>query len=226
MKIVHKSTVELLDWMGDDLSVVDAARVSFDKESEWQDSEANILFEKDEKLISYLAKNGHWSPFAHTALKFRISAPIFVARQLVKHQVGLVWNEVSRRYVDDDVVIYIPEQFHKRPDKSIKQGSGQPLELIVNDKVAHAAILTAGTALDAYNTMLDDGVAPEEARMVLPLNMMTSWIWTGSLYAFARVCKERLNAHAQLATRNVAIELDKECEGLYPVSWTALKGTR
>jgi thymidylate synthase (FAD) len=234
MKIVHKSTVELLDWMGDDLSVVDAARVCFDKESEWQDSEANILFERDEKLINYLARNGHWSPFAHTALKFRINAPIFVARQLVKHQVGLSWNEVSRRYVDSEPEFYIPEAWRKRAE-NVKQGSSDETIQIEENKFFintengssfGSPLRMSKIALDHYNGYLKQGVAPEQARMILPQNTMTSWIWTGSLYAFARVCKERLDPHAQKETRDVAIELDKECEGLYPVSWTALKGTR
>lgn len=228
MKIVHELKVELLDWMGDDLSVVNAARVSFNKESKWADQEMldeaddGVLLEKDEKLISYLAKHGHWSPFAHTSVKFRIAAPIFVARQLVKHQVGLVWNEVSRRYVDDEPVIYLPKEWRDRPDKSIKQGSG---EVSKNSEWANRHALDAAEAAHySYTSMIDGGIAPEQARMVLPQNTMTEWIWTGSLLAFHRVCKQRLDPHAQAETREVAVAIDKECEGLYPVSWSALKG--
>lgn len=229
MKIVHEPKVELLDWMGDDLSVVNAARVSFHKESEWEYVEDRhdghgdpFLSEKDEKLINYLARNGHWSPFAHTAVKFRIAAPIFVARQLVKHQVGLVWNEVSRRYVDDEPVFYIPKEWRGRPINS-KQGSDGILDNeqpeIVFDQTMQ---WVSSQALNAYQDMLATGLAPEQARMILPQNMMTEWIWTGSLYAFARVCRERLDPNAQKETREVAEAIDKECEGLYPVSWNAL----
>ena len=230
MKIVHESKVDLLDRIGDYLSVVNAARVSFNKESKWADQEMldeaddGVLLEKDEKLISYLAKHGHWSPFAHTSVKFRIAAPIFVARQLVKHQVGLVWNEVSRRYVDDAPVFYIPKEWRGRP-KNSKQGSDGVIpndlpEIVLDMSVQY----TNQQALNTYNDMLANGVAPEQARMVLPQNIMTEWIWTGSLLAFHRVCKQRLDPHAQQETREVAEAIDKECEGLYPVSWSALKG--
>lgn len=239
MKIVHESKVELLDWMGDDLSVVNAARVSFHKESEWETKEIpsltdrgmdgeefmiqdTVLSEKDEKLIGYLARHGHWSPFAHTAVKFRISAPIFVARQLVKHQVGLVWNEVSRRYVDDEPSFYIPQELRLKA-ANVKQGSSDEIHP-VNESLVRRIIDSADNDLHNYNVLLSEGVAPEQARMVLPQNMMTEWIWTGSLLAFHRVCKQRLDPHAQAETREVAVAIDKKCEGLYPVSWSALKG--
>ena len=172
--------VELIDSMGSDLTVVNAARVSFNKHhTELEDS--------DEKLIAYLAKHGHWTPFGHPHLQFRISAPIFVARQLVKHQVGLVWNEISRRYVDSTPTFYITDKWRSRA-KNKKQGSGD--ELIELDSWDYAKIQDANVAaVDVYSHLLKRGVAPEQARMVLPLSMYTEWYWTGSLYAFARVCK-------------------------------------
>lgn len=239
MKIAQTS-VELIDSMGSDLSVVNAARVSFHKESELEAclvccgetpdcgycpkaTDEWKLAERDQKLLSYLAKHNHWTPFAHAFLSYRIKAPIFVARQLVKHQVGLAWNEVSRRYVDEEPEFYFPAEYHWRPDKSIKQGSGEVMgseqpSMDIN-MFAHS---TTFAALRAYNSFLNAGMAPEEARMFLPLNTMTEWIWSGSLAAFARVCRLRLDPHAQLATQEVA----KQINGLVPKefehSWKAL----
>lgn len=230
MKIA-KQTVELIDVMGDDLAVVNAARVSFEKESGWEydsdyESDPNgnpHLSDKDVKLISYLGKHGHWSPFAHTSLKFRISAPIFVARQLVKHQVGGVWNEVSRRYVDSEPSFYFPDSWHGKPTNA-KQGAGEDLTGMQQDWIS---LLTKGNTencLLTYNSLLTLGVAPEEARMVLPLNTMTEWIWTGSLMFFARVCKQRLDSHAQGATREVAELINKQIPDNFKHSWSALMG--
>lgn len=194
--------------MGDDLRVANAARVSFAKESE----EFN---DKDAKLINYLAKHGHWSPFSHCFLTFRIKAPIFVARQLQKHQVGLAWNEVSRRYVDSEPEFYVPDGWRKRAE-NVKQGSGdEVVEGISNGSVNR-------WCLEVYRNMLEDGVCPEQARMVLPQSMMTEWYWSGSLYAFARVCKQRLDPHAQLETRQVAGQIGSICADKFPTSWDAL----
>lgn len=224
-----------MDWMGSDLSVVNSARVSFAKESDWEDVFVNYnvpsestepmivslkLKEQDQKLIGYLAKHNHWSPFAHTSLQFRISAPIFVARQLVKHQVGGVWNEVSRRYVDDEPEFYFPDVWRGKPVNA-KQGS----EGVVTDNKSalHAAIeIQVNDALQMYNTLINDGVAPEQARMVLPQNTMTEWIWTGSLYFFARVCKLRLDPHAQQETREVAEQIDSLVPQEFEYAWKAL----
>jgi thymidylate synthase ThyX len=346
--------VELLDSMGSDLTVANVARVSFDKKSEELDG-------RDVKLINYLATHDHWSPFAHCFAQFRIKAPIFVARQMVKHQVGLSWNEVSRRYVDSEPEVYIPEFWHGRAD-NVKQGSsedrvkvntygtgicvkcganvprktagprgkwcsdkcrasyrkehdpdfrihtakynakarGLPFELTRGDVtwVTHCPILgieldynstsadidnapsldridsakgyTADntwvisnkanrmkndadreeliqfarkillhfngqsvpnsssiedhvqSCIDKYNELLEIGVAPEEARMVLPLNTMTEWVWSGSLMAFARVCKQRLDPHAQRACREVAEQIDQRLRHLFPESMAAL----
>lgn len=213
--------VTLLDHMGSDLSVVNAARVSFEKESEWDDEG---LSAPDAKLISYLAAHDHWSPFAHTSVQFRIKAPIFVARQLVKHQVGGVWNEESRRYIDSEPEFYFPEVWHGRPVNA-KQGAGVPMVNSSSVGFCGANIniydITV-IALQMYLRQIEDGVAPEEARMCLPLNTMTEWIWTGSVMFWGRVCKQRLDSHAQGATSSVAQQIDKLIEPLFPVSWKAL----
>lgn len=220
MKITNHSTVELVDSMGSDLTVVNAARVSFDKESNWEDCQGYCLNERDKKLIHYLAKHNHWSPFAHTSIQLRINAPIFVARQLVKHQVGGVWNEVSRRYVDDEPVFYFPEKWRKRAE-NVKQGSSE--EASVFDTQKSLAINGVESILNLYMWMLDHGVAPEQARMVLPQNMMTTWYWTGSLMFFNRVYTQRKDNHAQLETQEVAIQIGDICRRLFPVSWNSLR---
>ncbi len=226
MRKVTASTVELIDSMGSDLTVVNAARVSFDKESTWEtpasgtgDVFSERLGDKDTKLINYLAKHNHWSPFAHTSIQLRIDAPIFVARQLVKHSVGMVWNEVSRRYVDDEPVFYFPFAWRGKPTNA-KQGS----DGFITDQLTQQeiAMMTSQYALDAYKTLLGNGAAPEQARMVLPQNMMTSWYWTGSLMFFHRVYAQRINAHAQYETQEVALQIGEICAKLFPVSWKAL----
>lgn len=213
-------SVELIDSMGSDLSVVNAARVSFAKESDLD--EQGILTEPDQRLIKYLATHGHWTPFAHAFLSFRIKAPIFVARQLVKHQVGLAWNEVSRRYVDEEPEFWLPEPegWRGRPVNA-KQGSTG----FMPDPDIHIAIsphLAMRYALDCYNQMIATGYAPEQARMVLPLNTMTEWIWSGSLAAFARVCKLRLDPHAQAETKDIAVLINAKVPHKFQHSWNTL----
>lgn len=217
MKISPMS-VELIDHMGTDLSVVNAARVSMAKESEL-DAEGIITY-KDAKLIGYLSEHNHWTPFGHAFATFRIKAPIFVARQLVKHQVGLCWNEVSRRYVDEEPEFWFPDGWRSRPDGSIKQGSGgiHPNEEGVGD----VAYLTCMETVKTYSYLIDEGVAPEQARMILPLNTHTEWIWSGSLAAWGRVCKLRIDSHAQQETREIAEKISDEMTVLFPVSWSAL----
>ena len=215
--------VSLLDHMGSDLTVVNAARVSFDKESEfeWDHEElCDKLSDADARLVKYLARHDHWSPFAHTSVQFRVKAPIFVARQLVKHQVGGVWNEVSRRYVDSEPEFYIPAEWRGRPEGSVKQGSGEP----VRDQLLVEAVVkkTTADALATYNALLSSGVAPEMARMVLPQNTMTEWYWTGSLMFWARVCRQRLDAHAQAESQQVALLVSQHMRKLFPVSWDVL----
>ena len=219
---VAKQSVELIDYCGDDISVVNAARVSFNKQSEFDydygmDGLTNLrLTEKDAKLINYLAKHKHKSPFNHCFMSFRVKAPIFVARQLVKHEY-LPWNEVSRRYVIDEPEFYFPEYWRKAAD-NVKQGSSDEEVKFITSP---ARVATA-QCLSAYNTMLDAGVCAEQARMVLPQNSMTEWIWSGTLFAFAKMCKLRLDAHTQRETQEIAQMVSKHAEFLYPVSWKAL----
>ena len=200
--------VTLIDKMGSDTTVVNAARVSFNKEVPKRQVGIGA---KDEKLIEYLAEHEHWSPFAHASLQFRIKAPIFVARQLVKHQVGLVWNEVSRRYVDDEPEFYMPFMWRKRPPKSIKQGSSnEEVEFDITDYMK--------TSKSLYKMMLDEDIAPEMARMILPQNMMTEWFWSGTLYAFARVCNLRLKPDTQSETRDVVKHIEQVMKDQFPIS--------
>ena len=205
--------VELIDRMGTDLSVVNAARVSYAKTKEQ-------FVDKDEKLIAFLAKHNHWSPFGHASLQFRIKAPVFVARQLVKHQVGLIWNEVSRRYVDYPPELFKPDTWRGRPINS-KQGSAGTVDL--GATVDHNLETTMQSCLILYNTLIDKGVAPEQARMVLPQSMMTEWYWSGSLYAFARVCNLRCKPDVQKETRDICNQISNECSKYFPISWKYLK---
>ena len=211
--------VELIDHMGSDASVVNAARVSFGKR-------IKEMSEGDTKLIRYLAKHNHWSPFGHASVQFRIKAPIFVARQLVKHQVGLTWNEISRRYVEHEPEFYEVDSWRGRPINK-KQGSSEE-EIMWIDRSTRTDALQSqveNVALNNYNRMLAAGVAPEQARMILPQSMMTEWYWSGTLYAFARICNLRCAQDAQYETRIVANLIDKECEQLFPISWTELRKT-
>ena len=213
MKIVSQK-VEYVDHMGSDLSIVNAARVSFNKVSD-------VFGQGDEKLIQYLARHNHWTPFGHTSISFRIKCPIFVARQLGKHQVGLVWNEVSRRYVDDEPEYYYPDWWRGRPVNA-KQGSSGALDKHLQ-KMMYVELANAVEHCDRlYSLLIKEGVAPEQARMVLPQNMMTEFIWTGSLAAFARVCKLRLDPHTQLETRDVTQKIGTILESLYPTGYKAL----
>jgi len=201
----------LIDVMGTDLSVVNAARVSFAKES-------SELSEKDDKLINYLAKHNHWSPFGHASLQFRIKAPVFVARQLVKHQVGLVWNEVSRRYVDDEPEFYIPKNWRLKAENK-KQGSS-------SETIDYSIEATMQFVTQTYKNLLNSDIAPEMARMVLPQNMMTEWYWSGTLMAFARVCNLRCKPDTQEETRVIARMIDYQCYEKFPISWDALTDNR
>jgi thymidylate synthase (FAD) len=244
MKTTSTYGAELLSVMGDDLTVVNAARVSFDKESRWANEDDWLEFDADlqlkdadARLIAFLARNGHWTPFAHPQLSFRVSAPIFVARQLQKHQVGLAWNEVSRRYVDSEPTIYVPTEWRAKAD-NVKQGSSDVIiettsvviqeyeqnwgwndcRLIPSEAYDRAVEL----AVEVYEAMLKAGICPEQARMVLPQSMMTEWVWTGSLAAFARVVNQRLDSHAQRECRPVAQDIAKALRINFPVSWSSL----
>ena len=211
--------VELIDHMGSDASVVNAARVSFGKR-------IKEMSEGDTKLIKYLAKHNHWSPFGHASLQFRIKAPIFVARQLVKHQVGLTWNEISRRYVDYEPEFYEVDSWRGRPINKKQGSSEEEIEWIDRGTRTDALQSQVETiALKNYNRMLEAGIAPEQARMILPQSMMTEWCWSGTLYAFARVCNLRCAEDAQYETRIVANLINDECEKLFPISWIELRKT-
>lgn len=205
--------------MGSDLSVVNAARVSFAKEK--------VRFDdKDFHLIDYLARHQHWEPFAHPQISFRIKAPIFVARQLQKHRVGFAWNEISRRYVDTEPEFYLPEQWRQRAD-NIKQGSSvNTVDLEGLDFVVNQPEPLFKEALATYNSMLELGVCPEQARMVLPQSMMTEWIWTGSLLGWSRVYNLRSDTHAQKETQTIARYIDSNIKPLFPNSWSALTNVR
>ena len=244
--------VELVDYMGSDLSVVNSARVSFNKKSKAKSSEIKkisfygsgetlveipTLKERDEKLIRYLARHQHWTPFAHTCVTFHIKAPMFVARQLQKHQIGLVWNEVSRRYIKEEPEFYIPKGWRYEAE-NVKQGSSDEciktddLDTKIkkeynneNDLLDDLVLTPSEIAEDSkstYKALLDIGICPEQARMVLPQNTYTEWYWTGSLFAFARVCKLRCAKDTQKETRDVANEILSLCSEIYPVSWKYL----
>ena len=212
--------VKFIDKMGSDLSVVNAARVSFSKTSEWESITPagpieGLLSKQDEKLINYLAKHNHWSPFGHASMQFHIKAPVFVARQLVKHQVGLVWNEVSRRYVDDEPEFYEPTEWRLAAEDK-KQGSS-------DETVEYDISYIYANCNEVYQYMIKAGIAPEMARMVLPQSMMTEWYWSGTLMAFARVCNLRCKPDTQLETQVVANQIDEIGEEYFPVSWKALR---
>jgi thymidylate synthase (FAD) len=272
IKIVETSAT-YLDRMGSDLTVANAARASFDKESGWMGwgfgepykgaiqqkhhhstpgGVAAVLTQADAKLLRFLArgyrtdewdalldslvgvgkgktmeqillqfrdKAQHWAPFAHPHIQLRLEMPVFLARQFVKHQVGGVWSEMSRRYVSDDLEFWFPRTWHTRPE-DIKQGSG---EAVANQAFCSStAIRVTEQAAAAYSTLLAEGVTPEEARIVLPLNLMTTVVWTGSLLFWARVVNQRVDPHAQLAAQELGRKISAQIEPYYPVSWREL----
>ena len=195
-----------VDRIGSDLTVVNAARVSFGKK-------ATTMKESDEKLIKYLAKEGHTSPFGHCFASFHVKAPIFVARQLVKHKF-LRWNEISRRYVDDEPEFYVPDTWRGRAENK-KQGSEGIVQYEPDSNLWWSP-------LEMYDDMLHKGVCPEQARMVLPQSTMTEWYWSGSLDAFADMCLLRLDEHSQYESRLVAKQIDEYMSEWYPISWREL----
>ena len=222
---------EYVDHMGSDLLVVDAARVSFKKSSDWDFVEAEdadglyyekVLNEGDTKLVGYLGKFNHWTPFAHPQITLRIKAPIFIRTQCFKHKVGFTENEVSRRYVDDEPEFFVPEVWRDTAI-NVKQGSGLGEITEVNGRpLFDKYYWYLHDCLSMYTDMLSAGVAPEQARMVLPQSMYTSWYWTGSLAAYARFCKQRSDPHAQKEIQDLAKMVSDIIEPLFPVSWTAL----
>lgn len=217
-----------IDHMGSDLSVVNAARVSFGKKSEWNPNyrDEPPLYPKDEKLIKYLAKHKHISPFGHAFASFHVKAPIFVARQLVKHKF-LRWNEISRRYVDEDVDLYYPpNDVWRGRSEDKKQGSDGEVDLkypAMDGFLLDDLIEENEAQRLLYRNLLKAGVAPEQARMVLPQSTMTEWYWSGSLDAFADMCNLRCKNDTQYETRVVANKISEKLLDLFPVSWEALK---
>jgi len=213
-----------IDHMGSDISVVNAARVSFGKKSGWAsfksgDAHRGVLHDKDRKLIHYLAEHKHLSPFGHCFASFHIKAPLFVARQLVKHKF-LRWNEISRRYVDSEPEFYKPSEWRKRSDDK-KQGSHGAL--IDGSKIWDSLVgQEARDTLLLYTGMIKQGVCPEQARMVLPQSTMTEWYWSGSLDAFADMCKLRCANDTQAETQEVAWGISFKMEELFPASWQEL----
>lgn len=241
MKTTNKCSVRFMDKSGSDLLVVNAARCSFDKESEWvvKEDEENIwheLNDKDKKLINYLAKHKHVLPFRHPQITLRIEAPIFVIRQLDKHQVGFSTSEVSRRYIDSEPVFFAPDEWRERA-RDKKQGSGDKTiehlgrawlwdgeeEFNPDDKVSAAHEYLMLQSMYLYNSMLSANVAPEQARMVLPQNMMTTQVKTGSLLGWFHLYQLRSAPDAQKEIRDLAELIKDEIEYLYPESWKALE---
>ena len=226
--------------VGSDITVVNAARVSFGKKSRYYyGDEAEIsanfdieweyptfMLSEDVKLINYLAKHNHKSPFNHCFITFHVKAPIFVARQLQKHEY-MPWNEISRRYVDSEPEFYQPDVWRGRSEDK-KQGSDGVVDMVdISGRFplspTTVQTLSDGKTLEAYRNLIDAGVAPEQARMVLPQSMMTEWYWSGSLYAFAKMCSLRLKPDAQYETRLVAEQIEDKMAKLFPESWTALR---
>ena len=226
--------------VGSDITVVNAARVSFGKKSRYYyGDEAEIaadfykeweyptfMLSEDVKLINYLAKHNHKSPFNHCFITFHVKAPIFVARQLQKHEY-MPWNEISRRYVDSGPEFYQPDVWRGRSEDK-KQGSDGVVDMVdisgrfpLSPKTVQT--LSDGKTLEAYRNLIDAGVAPEQARMVLPQSMMTEWYWSGSVHAFAKMCGLRLKPDAQYETRIVAEQIEDKMTELFPESWTALR---
>jgi len=237
VEVLDKGHVDYVDHMGSDLTVCNAARVSFNKESEWgldfdaierlkscpyNKDDVRILKEKDEKLIRYLAKHNHWTPFAHPQITVRVKAPVSIRTQFFKHKQGFVENEISRRYVSYEPEFYIP-RWRSKPTDGAKQGSE---DFVIEETRTNLydAICRESyeKALHVYNTLIENGIAPEQARFVLPQGMYTEWYWTGSLAAFARFYKQRKDDHAQWEIREYASAIGKIIEPFFPVSWKCL----
>jgi len=212
--IKHQEIVSLVDRMGDDEAVCDAARVSMSKTADV------FTVDQNARLIRYLAEHNHWSPFSHCMVKLRFAAPIFIARQLQKHQVGFAWNEVSRRYVKASPTYWHPDMYRLQAD-NVKQGSSSE----VHDNspgFVENTIQSYRKADTLYKDMIASGICAEQARMVLPQSMMTEWIWTGSLYAWARMYGLRVDSHAQREVQLYAERVDAICSALFPISWREL----
>jgi thymidylate synthase (FAD) len=225
INVLDAGFVELVEHMGSDLTVVNAARVSFAKESEWEEIDhegVGHLSHKDFKLIRYLAEHEHWTPFAHPQITLRIKAPISIRTQLFKHKVGFVENEISRRYVSYQPDLYYP-YYRTKPTNGAKQGSEDFItDVKVKEELDRKYREAAEKCVQIYDELLEAGVAPEQARFVLPQGTYTEWWWTGSLSAYARVYTQRINPHAQWEVREYAKAIGEIIEPLFPESWLAL----
>lgn len=228
---------ELIDYMGSDLSVVNAARVSFDKVSEWKlfttvgvdvthhpDRHLYVTHERlgaeDAKLIRYLAKHDHWTPFAHTAISLRMQAPVPIRTQCFKHKQGFVENEESRRYISATPALFVPDNLRSAPTGGAKQGSSGVHP--ASDYWLADYIEYAHNCIDLYERMIRDGVCPEQARFVLPQGCEVQWIWTGNLYSYANFYLKRTDPHAQKEIQDLAKMVGEIIQPLFPVSWQAL----
>ena len=207
---------EYIDHMGSDASVVKAARVSFAADGLEFDGE------RDSGLINYLAKHHHWTPFAHTSITFRMTAPVPIRTQCFKHKVGFSENEESRRYISSSPKFFIPQQFRKHPEGSVKQGSGEDMHPTGNKYWRRHFQSNNSMCLDSYEMAIAGGMCPEQARFLLPQGMEVSWYWTGSLSAYARFFKQRTDPHAQQEIKILALEVGEILKPLYPVAWGAL----
>ena len=204
--------------MGNDLSVANAARVSFAKVSE-------ELTSKDERLLDYLADHNHWTPFAHTAISLRMQAPIPIRTQCFKHKAGFVENEESRRYIDDTPTFFTPRSWRRRPEGSVKQGSGESFDLITNHALTSVYNRYMQECIAYYEYLVnEEHVAPEQARFVLPQGVEVQWIWTGNLASYARFYLLRKDSHAQGEVQELAGMVGRVIEPLFPHSWKALVG--
>ena len=237
VKVLDKGHVDYVDHMGTDLTVCNAARVSFNNESEWgldfdaierlkscpyNKDDVRVLKEKDEKPIRYLAKHNHWTPFAHPQITLRIKAPVSIRTQFFKHKQGFTENEISRRYVTFEPEFYTPI-WRTKPTDGAKQGSDDFLKDEAQSGVNSMAYqFVCDEALKNYNYLIEQGIAPEQARFILPQGMYTEWYWTGSLAAYARFYKQRVDDHAQWEVREYAKAVGKIIEPYFPVSWKQL----
>jgi thymidylate synthase (FAD) len=237
VKVLDKGHVDYVDHMGTDLTVCNAARVSFNNESEWgldfdaierlkscpyNKDDVRMLKDKDVKLIRYLAKHNHWTPFAHPQITLRIKAPVSIRTQFFKHKQGFTENEISRRYVTFEPEFYTPI-WRTKPTDGAKQGSDDFLKDEAQSGVNSMAYqFVCDEALKNYNYLIEQGIAPEQARFILPQGMYTEWYWTGSLAAYARFYKQRIDDHAQWEVREYAKAVGKIIEPYFPVSWKQL----
>jgi thymidylate synthase (FAD) len=213
---------ELISVMGDDLMVANVARVSFNKESKEFTYRKDKAKGSDEGLIEYLAKHNHWTPFAHPQIQLRMKAPVPIRTQCFKHKQGFVENEESRRYIESEPELFIPESFRLAPTGNKKQGSDG--EHPDNHVWLNMYKNVCNQSISVYNDMIRANVAPEQARLILPQGVYVNWIWTGSLAAFARFYKQRIDNHAQKEIQDLAKEVGSIIEPLFPVSWKALVG--